>query len=127
MDALAVETPYLESTSQASLTGTRSGAGIASAVAAMNALWPDGYRREYEREARLSRELADGLRDRGYDIPDVELPIVVVDIDSSTFEALRGRGWRLSRTGSGLVRIVIMPHVTEDVLRTFLADLDDIR
>jgi len=127
MDALAVETPYLESTSQASLTGTRSGAGVASAVAAMDALWPDGYRREYERADRLARWLARELRERGHDVADVELPIVVADLGPPTFEALRERGWRLSRTGAGLVRIVLMPHVTEDVLRAFLADLDDVR
>lgn len=32
VDSLAVDTPYLESASQASLTGTRSGAGVASAA-----------------------------------------------------------------------------------------------
>jgi tyrosine decarboxylase/aspartate 1-decarboxylase len=127
VDALAVETPYLESASQASLTGTRSGAGVASAVAAMDALWPDGYRREYERADRLARWLARELRERGHDVADVELPIVVADVGAPAFEALRERGWRLSRTGSELARIVVMPHVTEDVLRAFLADLDDVR
>ncbi|MFB6092590.1 MAG: tyrosine decarboxylase MfnA [Haloquadratum sp.] len=127
MDALAVDTPYLESTSQASLTGTRSGAGVASAVAAMDALWPDGYRREYERADRLARWLASELRDRGYDVADVELPIVVADLDASVFEELRDRGWRLSRTGSGLARVVVMPHVTRPMLEAFLADVDELR
>jgi tyrosine decarboxylase/aspartate 1-decarboxylase len=125
MDALAVDTPYLESASQVSLTGTRSGAGVASAVAAMDALWPDGYRREYERADRLARWLASELRERGHDVADVDLPIVVADVDAPTFETLRDRGWRVSRTGSGRVRIVVMPHVTRAVLRRFLADLDE--
>ncbi|WP_049985796.1 tyrosine decarboxylase MfnA [Halobellus rufus] len=127
MDALAVDTPYLESTSQASLTGTRSGAGVASAVAAMDALWPDGYRREYERADRLARWFADELRGRGFDVADVELPIVVVDLEDPTFRALRDDGWRLSRTGDGLARVVMMPHVTRGMLRAFLADLDAVR
>ena len=127
VDALAVDTPYLESTSQATLTGTRSGAGVAGAVAAMDALWPDGYRREYERADRLARWLATELRERGYDVADVALPIVVADVDAPTFERIRDRGWRLSRTGSGLARIVVMPHVTRDVLHAFLSDLDEIR
>jgi len=127
MDALAVNTPYLESTSQASLTGTRSGAGVASAVAAMDALWPDGYRREYERADRLARWVADELRTRGWDVADVELPIVVVDLNEPTFHALRDDGWRLSRTGDGLARIVVMPHVTREMLQAFLADLDAVQ
>lgn len=127
MDALAIDTPYLESASQASLSGTRSGAGVASAVAAMDALWPDGYHDEYERANRLARWLADELEDRGYDVADVELPIVVADVAAPTFEALRDRGWRLSRTGTGLVRIVVMPHVRRPMLRRFLSDLDETR
>ncbi|MFB6252313.1 MAG: tyrosine decarboxylase MfnA [Halobellus sp.] len=127
MDALAVDTPYLESTSQASLTGTRSGAGVASAAAAIEHLWPDGYRREHERADRLAAWFADELRDRDYDVPEVELPIVVADVAPATFDALRDRGWRLSRTGSGFARVVLMPHVTQSVLQPFLADLDDVR
>jgi len=127
MDVLAVDTPYLESRSQASLSGTRSGAGVASTVAAVEALWPDGYRREYERADRVARWLADELRDRGHRVVDVELPIVAADLGADAFGALRDRGWRLSRTGDGLARVVVMPHVTREVLRAFLADLEAVR
>ena len=127
MDALAVETPYLESRSQASLSGTRGGAGVASTVAAIDALWPDGYRRAFDRADRVARWLAGELRDRGVAVVDVALPIVACDLGGGQFEALRDRGWRLSRTGDGLARVVVMPHVTRDVLVEFLADLDDVR
>ncbi len=59
LDELAVDTPYLESTSQATLTGTRSGAGVASAVAAMEELWPGGYRSQYARSQNNAEWLAD--------------------------------------------------------------------
>ena len=127
MDVLAVDTPYLESRSQASLAGTRSGAGVASTVAAIDALWSDGYRDEYERADRVARWLADELRDRGQWVADVDLPIVVADLGGGVVESLRDRGWRVSRTGGGLARVVVMPHVTREVLRAFLADLDEVR
>ncbi|MFD1511857.1 tyrosine decarboxylase MfnA [Halomarina rubra] len=123
-DTLAVDTPYLESTSQVTLTGTRSGAGVASAVAAMEALWPDGYRAEYERAQDLAEWFADELRDRGYDVVDPTLPLVAVDVPTDTVEALREAGWRLSKTGAGEARVVVMPHVTRGMLRAVLADLD---
>ncbi|MES3160455.1 MAG: tyrosine decarboxylase MfnA [Halorubrum sp.] len=126
MDALAVETPYLETRSQATLNGTRSGAGVAGAVAAMEALWPDGYRDDFERAAANADWLAAELADRGYHVVDPELPIVAVDLPDPTFEDLRTAGWKLSRTGAGEARIVCMPHVTRDGLRAFLADLDRI-
>ena len=127
LDALAVDTPYLESRSQATLTGTRSGAGVAGAVAAMDALWPDGYRETAERAADNADWLAEGLADRGYDVVDPELPLVAADVPESEFRALRDAGWKVSRTGTGELRVVCMPHVTRSALRAFLADLDRAR
>ena len=126
LDALAVDTPYLESRSQATLTGTRSGAGVASTVAAFEALWPDGYREQYETATTLAAWFAEQLRGHGYAVVEPELPIVAADLSLETFEALRERGWRISRTGAGELRVVCMPHLTRDVLERFLADLDRI-
>ncbi|SFR47789.1 tyrosine decarboxylase MfnA [Halogeometricum limi] len=127
LDALAVETPYLESTSQATLTGTRSGAGVASAAAAMDELWPDGYRREYDRASALADWFADELRERGFGVVDPELPLVAAEVPEPAFDALREREWRISRTASGLLRVVCMPHVTRGTLSSFLSDLDAVR
>ena len=127
LDALAVDTPYLESRSQATLTGTRSGAGVAGAVAAMDALWPDGYREAAERAADNADWLADELADRGYRVVEPELPLVAADVPESEFESLRDAGWKVSRTGAGELRVVCMPHVTRSALRAFVDDLDRIR
>ncbi|MDQ2049915.1 tyrosine decarboxylase MfnA [Natronolimnohabitans sp. A-GB9] len=124
LDELAVDTPYLESTSQATLTGTRSGAGVASAVAAMDELWPDGYRRQYVRAQNNAEWLADALEKRGYDVVEPTLPLVAADVPRSTFDALRAKGWRISRTGTGELRVVCMPHVTREMLASFVGDLD---
>jgi len=124
LDALAVDTPYLESTDQATLTGTRSGGGVASAVAAMEALWPDGYRKQYERSQENAEWLADALAERGYGVVDPELPLVAADVPPTLFDRLREQGWRISRTGTGELRVVCMPHVTRDMLESFVADVD---
>jgi len=126
MDALAVDTPYLESTSQATLTGTRSGAGVASAVAAMRSLWPDGYRAAAERASANADWLAGALADRGFDVVEPTLPLVAADLPDDLFDALRERDWRIARTAAGELRVVCMPHVTRDVLRSFLDDVDEL-
>jgi tyrosine decarboxylase/aspartate 1-decarboxylase len=127
VDALAVDTPYLESTSQATLTGTRSGAGVASAEAAMAELWPDGYRTQFEVSMSDAAWLADQLADRGFDVVEPTLPLVAVDVPQSLFSALRERGWRISRTATGELRVVCMPHVTREQLSAFVADVDALR
>jgi len=124
LDALAVDTPYLESPSQASLTGTRSGAGVASAAAVLEAMWPDGYREQYERLQSLAEWFAAELEGRGFDVVDPVLPLVAVDLPEDLFASLRADGWRLSRTGADELRVVCMPHVDRDVLSSFLDDID---
>jgi tyrosine decarboxylase/aspartate 1-decarboxylase len=123
-DPLAIDTPYLETTSQITLTGTRSGAGVASAVAAMEALWPAGYREQYHVSMDNAEWLAEQLRARGHDVFGPELPLVTADLSVPMTDELRDRGWRVSKTGSGEMRIVCMPHVTRSMLRSFVADLD---
>jgi tyrosine decarboxylase/aspartate 1-decarboxylase len=124
LDELSITTPYLESTSQVTLTGTRSGAGVASAVAAIDALWPTGYREQYERAMANAEWLADALRSRGHEVIGPELPLVAADLSVPMTDELRGRGWRVTKTGSGEMRVVCMPHVTRSMLRSFVADLD---
>ncbi|SFL01301.1 tyrosine decarboxylase / aspartate 1-decarboxylase [Halogranum rubrum] len=124
LDALAVDTPYLESTSQATLTGTRSGAGVASAAAVLDELWPDGYRQNFESSMADAEWLAAALDSRGFDVVDPELPLVAARIPDDLFDALRAADWRISRTASGELRIVCMPHVTRETLRAFVADID---
>ncbi|MFC6615085.1 tyrosine decarboxylase MfnA [Halopenitus salinus] len=126
LDALAVETPYLETYSQATLTGTRSGAGVASAVAVMEELWPDGYRETARRCQRNADWLASELASRGYEVVAPTLPLVASSIPESTIEELRAAGWKISRTARGEVRVVCMPHVTREQLEAFLRDLDRI-
>jgi tyrosine decarboxylase/aspartate 1-decarboxylase len=123
LDELSTDTPYLESTAQVTLTGTRSGAGVASAAAALEALWPDGYRRQYERGQANAEWLADALVDAGFETVDPVLPLVAANLGRERIDALREQGWRLSRTERGEARFVLQPHVTRETLRSVLADL----
>jgi tyrosine decarboxylase/aspartate 1-decarboxylase len=126
LDELAIDTPYLESTSQVTLTGTRSGAGVASAVAAMEALWPDGYREQYYESQADAEWLTAKLRARGFDVVPPVLPIVAADMPDRLMDTLRDRGWRLSRTGRDEARVVLMPHVDRAMLREFVDDIDEV-
>ncbi|AHG03160.1 L-tyrosine decarboxylase [Halobacterium sp. DL1] len=127
LDALSIRTPYLESETQPTLGGTRSGAGVAGAHAALEALWPAGYREQYERSMANAEFLAAELEGRGYDVVDPVLPLVAADLPDDEFAALRERGWRISRMAGGELRVVCMPHVTRGMLDRFLADIANIQ
>jgi tyrosine decarboxylase/aspartate 1-decarboxylase len=124
LDELAIDTPYLESHSQVTLTGTRSGAGVAGAVAAMEALWPDGYYAQYRESQANAEWLAAELSSRGFGVVQPVLPIVAADLGADLTARLREEGWRLSKTERGEARVVMMPHVTRTMLESFVADID---
>lgn len=123
LDELSIDTPYLESTEQVTLAGTRSGAGVASAAAALDALWPDGYRDQYERARANAEWLTAELSSLGYPVVEPALPLVTADLGDERIEALRAADWRLSRTEQGEARFVMQPHVTREMLRSVVADL----
>lgn len=124
LDALTVETPYLESAVQATLGGTRSGAGVASANAALQTLWPAGYRAAFERTMDLTSWATAELEAREFSVAQPTLPLVTWDAEAGLFEALRDAGWKIARTRTGAIRLVIMPHVTKPMLESFLTDVD---
>jgi tyrosine decarboxylase/aspartate 1-decarboxylase len=126
LDELAIDTPYLNSTAQVTLTGTRSGAGVASAVAVMEELWPAGYEAQYRRSQTNADWLTAEVRARGFDVVSPILPIVAIDLPPDLIADLRDRGWRLSRTEADEARVVCMPHVTRPMLEEFLVDLDEL-
>ncbi|WP_178916283.1 tyrosine decarboxylase MfnA [Natronomonas gomsonensis] len=126
LDELAIDTPYLESTSQVTLTGTRSGAGVASAVAVMEELWREGYERQYRQSQTNADWLAAEVRSRGFDVVSPVLPIVAMDLPYDLVADLRERGWRISRTEADEARVVCMPHVTRPMLQEFLTDIDEL-
>lgn len=125
LEALEVKTPYLASEKQVSLGGTRSGAGVASAAAALSTLWPDGYRAAFERTMELAEWIASELESRGYAVSEPTLPLVSWQPNPGQFDSLRAAGWKIARTRNGAIRLVLMPHVTQSMLESFLADLEE--
>ena len=79
---------------------------------------------------RLTRFLVDGAREMGIE-PVIEPVMNVVTLQLGDADriasALRAKGWEVSTTRSPKsLRLVIMPHVTEDMLRRFMEDLGEV-
>jgi tyrosine decarboxylase / aspartate 1-decarboxylase len=52
--------------------------------------------------------------------------VLAVDCGPEVYDALGKMGWRLSQTREGEMRIIVMPHVSENVVREFLLDLESV-
>ncbi|HJJ31330.1 MAG TPA: tyrosine decarboxylase MfnA [Methanocorpusculum sp.] len=117
---LSVDTPYLSSKSQTTLTGTRPGADVAAAYAVLKYLGKEGFRDIVAGCMENTRRLVDGLSAYGYEkVLDPVLNLAVFR-DFPVPE-----GWKVSHIRSGDLRFVMMPHVTRDVIEQFLKEVGE--
>jgi tyrosine decarboxylase/aspartate 1-decarboxylase len=127
---ISVDSPYLTSPRQTSLSGTRCSAGAVSAYAVMKFLGREGYRRIVADCMDATRYLVSSVREMGL-APAIEptMPIVCIRLKSpeKVYTSLTEMGWRPSLTREPkCLRIVVMPHVTKSVIDEFLSDLEKI-
>lgn len=116
---------------QAVLTGTRPGASIIAVWAVMRHLGWEGYKKVVSRCMFLTTKLVDAISE--VDGIEVVIPPVmnVVGLKSEVFsirhiaKELRSRGWAISLFPSH-IRIVVMPHIKEEHVESFIKDLKDI-
>ncbi|MDI6902177.1 MAG: tyrosine decarboxylase MfnA [Methanocellales archaeon] len=128
LDQLMISTYMKEK--QHSLTGTRSGASIAATYAVFKHLGRRGYKRIVDRCMRLTK-IAE-KRARSLDIDPVIKPVLniialsVQNLDE-VVSKLEKRNWYVSTTiKPKALRLIMMPHITEESLRSFFDDLEEV-
>lgn len=126
---LEIDTPYLTIRKQHSLAGTRSGASVAATYAVMKHLGEEGYRNMVSRCMKMTEKIVRGARKLGVE-PLIEPVMNIVALDFPDLDRvrkkLRTKGWITSITRSPrAMRLVIMPHLSEEVADLFLSDLED--
>ncbi len=119
--SLEVETPYLTSTKQYTLTGTRPGSGAVSAYAVIRHLGFEGLGEIVKECMRVTEILKEELE--GYLTPVIE-PVTNVLCFRCKAEKLKREllkeGWYVSTIRNPeAIRCVVMPHVTESVALEF--------
>ena len=131
LDSLRVNTPYLTTKAQFTLTGTRSGASTAATYAVMKHLGREGYRKNVQYCMQLTEKLVKEARKLGFE-PLIEPIMNVVALrvpnpDLVREQLLKRFGWNVSitRTPRSL-RLVLMPHNTAWDIEEFLQDLKKI-
>lgn len=124
---LEINAQYLTSKVQTSLVGTRTGASSAATYAVMRHLGKDGYRQVVSQCMDNTSLLYDRLKSLGLE-PVIEPVLNIVTFKVSDANSLRKRlcerNWYVSTTSRPVsLRMVVMPHVTEKVVESFVSDL----
>lgn len=130
MEKLVTSTPYLVSKKQHSLTGTRTGAPIAATYAIFKHLGYEGYRRIVKHCMNLTsmvEKWAEKFKIETFVKPVTNVVVLRIPSVDNVIPMLKERNWYVSTTfkPKGL-RLVMMPHITEETLKMFLADLGDV-
>ena len=114
---------------QATLLGTRPGAAAASAYAVMHYLGYEGY----ERVARKCMEnavwLTNLLDEAGIEYFEPELNLVAIKVKDVFYVAneLKKMGWYVGMDEeNGIIRVVVMPHVSKEMINKFVKDLEKV-
>ncbi len=133
LEVMSVETPYLTEENQSTIVGTRTGASTAATWALLKHLGSEGYQKIASRCMELTKLLAQGIKDTGFQlITEPQLNIVAFTGEGiapcDIAKLLDEKGWAVSiASHPKSVRIIVMPHVKEEHIRAFLEDLKDIR
>jgi tyrosine decarboxylase / aspartate 1-decarboxylase len=130
LNYLKTETSYLTDKAQFTLTGTRSGASVASAWAVFNALGMEGFHKIVKRCMGTTSYLTKGLKQSGFKLViEPQLNLVAFRSKSTKILAqkLWQRGWLVSYVPRyDCIRIVVMPHMKKQHAQDFLRDLVEI-
>ncbi|ALL01496.1 Decarboxylase [Pyrodictium delaneyi] len=121
LDVVEYQAPYMPSGRQQGLPWTRTAAGLAAAVAALEALGQDGVEKLAQHLYELAERVAEGLRAAGIPVQGgPSTPLVAFNVGrraDSVAEALRRQGWILypSRLPGVLRYVAKWCHTRSDV------------
>jgi len=128
LDSLKVNTPYLTTKAQYTLTGTRSGASAAATCAVMKYLGNEGYRKNVQYCMQLTEKLVAEARKIGFEpLLEPVMNVVALKVSNPDFvreQLLERFGWNVSITRTPrALRLVLMPHNTLEDIEIFVQDL----
>jgi tyrosine decarboxylase/aspartate 1-decarboxylase len=117
-DILSVDTPYLSKKTSFHLTGTRPGAPVASTYAVLHHLGFDGMQEIVQQCMENTRYFIEEMEAIGI------MRAVTPDVNVATFHPHNiPEPWVVSHTRGGDVRMVITPHITCELIDSYVTDV----
>jgi tyrosine decarboxylase/aspartate 1-decarboxylase len=128
LDEISVETPYISGKKQAGFLATRSGGPVAAAYAVAKYLRKEGYKNLVKRCMNTTRYTEKKINDLGLTLvvkPTMNVIGVKLKNPSKVTRKLTEFGWKVNKMDRlSSIRIVLMPHVTNEIIDDFIPDLE---
>ncbi|HID24907.1 MAG TPA: tyrosine decarboxylase MfnA [Thermoplasmata archaeon] len=127
---IGVDAPYVSRRKQPSLLGTRSGGPVAAAYAVINRLGKEGYKELAKKCMEVTRYAERKIKNMGLDLvikPVTNVLGVKVQNVQNVIDGLASFGWYVNPVERlSCFRIVVMPHVTKQIIDEFIPDLEKV-
>ena len=124
LDDISVDSPYISSEQQAGILGTRSGGPVAAAYAVFRFLGEEGYKKVVDQCMNNTFYLEKQITEMGLSTvmkPTMNVLGIKLNNLSKIVKSLKEYGWRVNKIDRlSCIRIVMMPHVTKEVIDEFL-------
>jgi tyrosine decarboxylase/aspartate 1-decarboxylase len=128
LDEISVETPYISGKKQAGFLATRSGGPVAAAYAVAKYLRKEGYKNLVKRCMNITRYTEKKINNLGLSLvvkPTMNVIGVKLKNPSKVTRKLTEFGWKVNKMDRlSSIRIVLMPHVTNEIIDDFIPDLE---
>ncbi|NPA75694.1 MAG: tyrosine decarboxylase MfnA [Euryarchaeota archaeon] len=125
--SIEIDAPYLSTGKNAGLLGTRQSGSVAAAYAAILHFGMEGYRTMVKECMANTKYLWSRAKEEGFEVladPVLNILNIRVGEVNKVREKLFKMGWGISTYPKySSLRIVVMPHITREVIDTFLKDL----
>jgi tyrosine decarboxylase/aspartate 1-decarboxylase len=129
LQKIAFESPYLTTMQQTSLLSTRCSASIASTYAVMRYLGMEGYKRIVKSCMDVTKYLVQRIKEMGLTVviePKMNIVGIKLRNAKGVYDELNKKDWKTSLARyPQCLRIVVMPHVTIEVIDNFIPDLEE--
>ena len=130
LDEISIETPYISSKRQVGILATRSGGPVAAAYAVTKLLGNNGYKNLVERCMNTTKYTQEKIEDLGLNLlikPTMNVLGIKLKNPAKVVKNLTGYGWKVNKMDRlSAIRIVLMPHVTKEIIDDFIPILEKV-
>ena len=130
LDEISVETPYISSKKQAGILATRSGGPVAAAYAVTKYLGMKGYNSIIKNCMNNTKYTEKRIKDIGLNLviePTMNVLGIKLRNPAKVTRKLTEYGWKVNKMDRlSAIRIVLMPHVTKEIIDDFIPDLEKV-